>query len=56
MADHIAYSEADTRAKLITPALYNRGWTEDFITREESAGSIEIISGKARRRGRGRVD
>ena len=50
------YSEADTRAKLIDPAIHKRGWTEDLIRREETAGSIEIIGGKARRRSRGRVD
>ncbi|VGO18133.1 DEAD/DEAH box helicase family protein [Pontiella sulfatireligans] len=52
----IEYNEADTRAKLIDPALHRRGWTEDFIRREVTAGSIEIISGKARRRGRGKAD
>ncbi len=52
----IEYNEADTRAKLIDPALYHRGWTEDLIRREVTAGSIEIISGKARRRGRGKAD
>lgn len=31
-------SEADTRAKLIDPALHARGWTEDLIRREETAG------------------
>jgi len=50
------YSEADTRAKLIDPAIHKRGWTEDLIRREETAGSIEIIGNKARRRSRGRVD
>lgn len=49
-------SEADTRAKLIDPAIHKRGWTEDLICREETAGSIEILGGKARRRARGRVD
>ncbi len=49
-------SEADTRAKLINPALYARGWTEEMIRREETAGTIEIIGGKARRRARGQVD
>jgi len=49
-------SEADTRAKLIDPAIHKCGWTEDLIRREETAGSIEIINGKARRRSRGRVD
>lgn len=28
--------EADTRAKLIDPALHARGWTEDLIRREET--------------------
>ena len=49
-------SEADTRAKLIDPAIHKRGWTEDLIRREETAGSIEVIGGKARRRSRGKVD
>ncbi len=49
-------SESDTRAKLIDPALHQRGWTEDLIKREETAGTIEIIDGRARRRGRGRTD
>lgn len=38
--------EADTRAKLIDPALHARGWTEDLIRRKETAGAIEIINGK----------
>ena len=49
-------NEADTRAKLIDPAIYARGWTEEHIRREETAGSIEIINGKPRRRAKGRVD
>ena len=52
----LRYSEADTRAKLIDPAVHKRGWTEDLIRREETAGSIEIIGGRARRRARGKVD
>ncbi len=52
----MAYSEADTRAKMIDPAIHKRGWTEDLIRREETAGSIEIINGKARRRSKGKVD
>lgn len=50
------FNEADTRAKLIDPAIHKRGWTEDLIRREESAGTIEIINGKARRRSRGKID
>jgi len=50
------FNEADTRAKLIDPAIHKRGWTEDLIRREETAGTVEIISGKARRRSRGKID
>ncbi len=49
-------NEADTRAKLIDPAIHRRGWTEELIRREETAGSIEIINGRARRRSHGKVD
>lgn len=49
-------SEADTRAKLIDPALHTRGWTEDLIRREETASGIDIIDSKPRRRQRGRTD
>ncbi|MDI6617030.1 MAG: hypothetical protein QME27_09955, partial [Syntrophaceae bacterium] len=49
-------NEADTRAKLIDPAIHKCGWTEDLIRREETAGTVEIIAGKARRRSRGKID
>ena len=49
-------SESDTRAKLIDPAIHARGWTEDLIRREETAGTIEIIDGRPRRQRRGRLD
>lgn len=49
-------SEADTRAKLIDPALHRKGWTEDLIRREETACGIDIVDGKPRRRERGRID
>ncbi len=49
-------NESDTRAKLIDPAIHTRGWTEDLICREETAGAIEIINGQPRRRAKGRVD
>jgi type I restriction enzyme, R subunit len=49
-------NEADTRAKLIDPAIHKRGWTEELIRREETAGTVEIINGKARRRSRGKID
>jgi type I restriction enzyme R subunit len=48
--------ESDTRAKLIDPAIHARGWTEDLIRREETAGAIEIIDGKPRKQAKGRVD
>ncbi len=37
-------TESDTRAKLIAPALHARGWTENLIRREETAGAIELDS------------
>jgi type I restriction enzyme R subunit len=49
-------SEADTRVKLIDPALHGQGWTEDLVRREETAGAIEIGAGGPRRRPKGRVD
>ncbi|MGH9910221.1 MAG: DEAD/DEAH box helicase family protein, partial [Nitrososphaerales archaeon] len=52
----MSLSEADTRAKLIDPALHNSGWTEDLIRREETERGIEIIDGKPRRKERGRMD
>ena len=52
----MALSESDTRAKLIDPAIHKRGWTEDLIKREETAGAIEIIAGKVRKRSKGRTD
>jgi type I restriction enzyme, R subunit len=48
-------NEAETRAKLIDPAIHARGWTEDLICREESAGAVEIVDGKPRR-SKGRAD
>lgn len=50
------YGEADTRAKLIDKRLYEVGWTEEHIRREETAGGIEVIDGEARRASKGRVD
>lgn len=49
-------TEADTRAKFIDPALHEIGWTEDLIHREETAGGIDIIDGKPKRREKGRID
>ncbi len=52
----MSLSESDTRAKLIDPAIHAAGWTEDLIRREETAGAIEVVDGRPRRRSRGRVD
>lgn len=52
----VGLSEADTRAKLIDPAILRRGWTEELIRREETAGMITVDGGRPRRQGRGRVD
>lgn len=52
----MAFSEADTRAKLIDPALHRRGWSEELIRREETAGAVEIVDGRPRRSRRKRVD
>ena len=52
----MSLSEADTKAKLIDPALHSRGWSEDLIRREESAGTVYLIAGQPRRRAEGRVD
>jgi len=51
-----AFSEADTRAKLIDPAIHARGWSEDYICREVTLGSVEIVNGTGRRRASGRTD
>jgi hypothetical protein len=48
--------EADTRAKLIDPAIHAHGWTEDLIRREVTAGAVEVVEGQPRRRAKGRVD
>lgn len=49
-------SEAETRTKLVDPALRGRGWTEDLVKIEETAGAVEVIDGRARRRSKGRTD
>ena len=38
------FNEADTRAKLIDPAIHRRGWTEDLVRREETAGRSGVRS------------
>lgn len=54
--DGTYYGEADTRAKLIDPVLHTRGWSEEHIKREETAGAIEIADGRPSRAARGKVD
>jgi type I restriction enzyme R subunit len=56
MISALPLSEADTRAKLIDPAIHACGWSEDLICRETTLGAVEIIAGKARRRSGGRSD
>lgn len=45
----MSLNEAETRAKLIDPAIHKCGWTEDMIRREVTAGTVDIIGGKAKR-------
>jgi len=52
----MSLNEAETRAKLIDPALHARGWSEDLIRREETLGTIEIVEGQPRRQRHGRTD
>lgn len=49
-------NEAETRAKLIDPAIKAVGWTEAHIKREETLGRIAIVGGKAVRSRSGRTD
>src|SRR3972149_8228065 len=49
-------SEADPPSKLIDPAIHARGWTEDLIRREETAGGIGIVDGRPRRQPKGFID
>ena len=52
----MAYNEADTRSKLIDPAIHACGWTEDLIMREVTAGGVIVVDGQPRREARGRAD
>lgn len=61
-----SYNEADTRAKLIDPALHQVLWIERLVQaqhathgeihREQSGQRIDILDGRPLRRGSGRVD
>lgn len=48
-------SESDARSKLIDPKLDKRGWIEDHIQREETAGTLLPIGAKGKPR-RGMTD
>ena len=48
-------NEADTRTQLIDPALHARGWSEGCISREITAGKIDVVAGQLRRAA-GRAD
>ena len=45
----MALFEADIRGTLIDIALHIRGWTEDLIRHEKTAGAVEIVDGKPRK-------
>ena len=47
--------ESDTRSKLINPAIRVRDWTEEYILREDTPDTIEIIDGNPRCRSKDRV-
>ena len=49
------FNEADTRAKLIDPALRRRGWREDCIRREQTPGPF-VRTDSGYRRGQRRTD
>ena len=40
-------SEADSRAKQVSPVLRSRGWTEDLSRQEETTGAIQSIEAMA---------
>ena len=50
------WGESDTRSKLIDPAIHAAAGPKSIMRREETAGAIEIIDGKPRRRSKGRMD
>jgi type I restriction enzyme, R subunit len=52
----VGLNEAETRLRLIDPAIHARGWTEDLIKREETLGTVEIVDGQPRRQTHGRTD
>ena len=49
------FNEADTRAKLIDPALHEGDWPEDWIRREQTPGPF-VRTGAGYERGQGRTD
>ena len=51
----VPLNEADTRAKLIDPALRKRGWREDWIRREQTPGPF-VRTNSGYEHGQGRTD
>lgn len=49
------FNEADTRAKLIDPALHKRGWLEHMISREQLPGKVVLWGGR-HTRNKSRID
>jgi len=43
----MSMSEADTRANLIDPVLRDKGWTQEYVKREETARGARNLSGTA---------
>lgn len=54
--DGTPYTETDTREKLINPALYDAGWTENHIQRERSPGAVVVAAGGRGQRDSERMD
>lgn len=54
--DGSAFTETDTREKLINPALYDAGWTERHLQRERSPGAVVVDSSGRGSRDTERVD
>lgn len=51
----MAKNEQQTRADLINPKLFEKGWVDALIREEKTPGGVDIIDGKPRKR-KGRTD
>ncbi len=49
-------SEADTRANLIDKLLPQKGWTQEYVKREETARAVEMVNGAARKVAEGEAE